>query len=399
MKHTIRSLLAWVLIIMIVLGIAAYIFVPHVAAESSDSLQSELNDLQSQREKLEKELNTIENKKDSELEKKAIIDQQINSLQSEISIANEQLDVINAELDAVNSQLEEASRLYSETFEQAKDYIRVAYESGTVSYLQIILSSGSITELITRVEIVKEIMAQHNAVISELAESKKTIESSQKKILEQQQAQQQVTSSLESKESTLEAKRSASNSLVAKFEDESDELSAQIEEVERLEAELQQQIAQLLKSEGNGSMDIPVSNGWRYPLDSNWRTITSPFGYRTHPKTGVYKLHSGVDISGSGINGASIYAAKNGSVSKAGYHTAYGNYCLINHGDGTASLYAHMSALLVSAGDVVTQGQVIGRVGSTGYSTGAHLHFEILINGEYVNPVPYFSSAVNFIYS
>lgn len=398
MKYKLRSIVSLALVILLILGLLAYVVVPHVSAGTSE-LQSELDDLQNQREELEKELNKIENKRDSELEKKEIIDQQINNLQGEITIANDQLDNINGELAAANTKLEKATTKYQDAFEESKDYIRTAYESGTVSYLEIILSSGNISEFITRLEIVKEIMSRQNATISQLRESRNEIEASQKKILEQQKAQQKVTSALESRESTLEAKQAVSNSLVEKFDEKSGELSSMLEEVERLEKQLQQEILKQLQQEGTGSGNVPVSNGFRYPLDSKWRTITSPFGYRTHPTTGVYKLHTGMDISGGGIGGANIYAAKNGTVSKAGYHKAYGNYCLINHGDGTATLYAHMRSLMVSAGGVAIQGQVIGTVGSTGYSTGNHLHFEIIVNGEYVDPAPYFSSTISFIYS
>ncbi len=399
MKQKIRSLLAFVLIILMVMGVAAYIVVPYVSAESAAQLSGELSDLQNKREELEKQLGKIENKRDAELEKKEILDQQINSIRSEIEIADRQLNLINGELDAANEKLEDATQKYSEAFEASKEYIRIAYENGTVSYLEIILSSGSITEFITRLEIVREIMSQQQKVIGQLKESRDTIESSQKKILEKQQEQKGATDALKSRRNTLNAKQAASDAMVKNFEEKSDDLNAMIEEVERLEAELQDQIRQQLAQEGNGSANIPVSNGFRYPLDSKWKIITSPFGYRVHPTTGVYKLHTGIDISGSGIRGANIYASKNGSVSKAGHHRAYGNYCLINHGDGTATLYAHMDTLLTSANSIVTQGQIIGKVGSTGYSTGPHLHFEILVDGEYVDPVPYFSSKIKFIYS
>ncbi len=398
MNSKFRTIIALILVCILFLSLMAYVVIPYVSAGTSN-LQSELEDLQKQREELENKLNKIDDKRESELEKKEIIDQQINNLQSEIDIANQQLSDINGELDTANNKLEQATKEYSEAFEISKEYIRSDYESGTVSFLEIILSSGSITDFITRIEIVKEIMSKQNKAISQLKESRNAIEASQKKILEQKKAQQSKTNDLKSRESTLEAKQAASNSLVSKFNAESDELSAMLEEVERLEAQLQQEILQHLQQEGNGSGNIPISNGFRYPLDSKWRIITSPFGYRTHPTTGVYKLHTGIDISGSGIGGANIYAAKNGTVSKAGSHRAYGNYCLINHGDGTATLYAHMSSLLVSAGQIVTQGKIIGKVGSTGYSTGNHLHFEIIVNGEYVNPVPYFSSKISFIYS
>lgn len=405
MKQRFRSLIAVALVVLIILGAAAYIVVPLVSAESSD-LSGDLADLQKEREELEKQLTQIENKRDAELEKKEIIDQQINNVREEIDIANQQLDTLNAELDDANDKLEEATDEYNEAFEDSKSYIRLAYEGGTVSNLEIILSSGSITEFITRVEIVREIMSYQRSVIKKLQESRSAIESTQKAIQEKQEKQQEVTDGLEDRERVLESKQAASDAMVENFNDKQDQLNTLIEEVERQEAELQAEIRRQLaeeaqkqeNGESNNSADIPVSDGFRYPLDSKWKIITSPFGYRVHPTTGVYKLHSGVDISGSGISGANIYASKSGTVLKGGYHRAYGNYCLINHGDGTATLYAHMSTLMTSVGSVVSQGQVIGKVGSTGYSTGAHLHFEILINGNYVDPVPYFPS-IGFIYS
>lgn len=401
MKFNIRSIVAMVLIVLIILGTAAYIVVPYVSAESSD-LSGDLADLQKERERLEKELNKIENKRDSELEKKEIIDKQINTVREEIDIANKQLNTLNDELEQANDRLDEVSNEYAEAFEQSKDYIRLAYEGGTVSNIEIILSSGSIREFITRLEIVSEIMSYQRSMIKKLKESKEAIESTQQSIQDKQQKQQAVTDALKSKENVLNTKQAASDAMVDSFNEKEDELSTMLEEVERLEAELQaeirKQLAEANRNPDSGNANIPVSDGFLYPLDTKWRIITSPFGNRVHPTTGVYKLHTGVDIAGSGIYGASIYASKSGTVLKGGSHRAYGNYCLINHGDGTATLYAHMSTLMTSVGSTVTQGQIIGKVGSTGYSTGPHLHFEILVNGEYVNPLPYFPS-VNFIYS
>lgn len=400
MKQKLHSIIAALLIIMIILGTAAYIVVPCVSANASD-LSGDLADLQKEREELEKQLNKIENKRDAELEKKEILDKQINSVKKEIDIATQQLDTLDVELENANAKLDAASEAYDLAFEESKAYIRLAYEGGTVSNLEIILSSGSIREFITRVEIVREIMSYQQNVIKKLQDTKDTIESTQKVIQEKHDKQKSVTNELEKREQVLNTKQAASDAMVNKFNDKQDELSAMIEEVERQEAELQAEIRRQLAEEAqkeDGGSKVPVSNGFLYPLDSKWKTITSPYGYRVHPTTGVYKLHTGVDISGSGISGANIYAAKNGTVLKGGYHRAYGNYCLINHGDGTATLYAHMSTLMTSVGSTVTQGQVIGKVGSTGYSTGAHLHFEVLVNGEYVNPLQYFPN-INFIYS
>jgi murein DD-endopeptidase MepM/ murein hydrolase activator NlpD len=118
---------------------------------------------------------------------------------------------------------------------------------------------------------------------------------------------------------------------------------------------------------------------------------------RTHPVTGVYKLHTGVDISGGGVNGKPILAANGGKVMKAGYNSGYGNYVVIDHGGGYSTLYAHASRLNVHAGQSVSAGDVLAYVGSTGYSTGAHLHFEIIKNGDYTNPLSYYNINFRFV--
>ena len=139
---------------------------------------------------------------------------------------------------------------------------------------------------------------------------------------------------------------------------------------------------------------IFTSFSFQWPLDSKYKTITSPFGYRKHPIYGTRKLHTGVDISGSGINGKPVYAAADGVISVAKYDRSYGNYVIISHGTATdgkyyQTLYAHMTRDTVSVGQTVKKGQQIGLVGSTGDSTGPHLHFEMRVNGGRVNPLSY----------
>lgn len=127
-----------------------------------------------------------------------------------------------------------------------------------------------------------------------------------------------------------------------------------------------------------------------FPLDySGYACVTSSYGYRVHPITGNYTMHNGVDLAAN--QGTAIYATKSGYVTTATYNYAYGNYVTINHMDGFSSLYGHMTYFVVGDGDFVSQGQVIGYVGSTGYSTGPHLHFTVYYNGDTVNPMNYIS--------
>ena len=139
------------------------------------------------------------------------------------------------------------------------------------------------------------------------------------------------------------------------------------------------------RSSGGPANYVGGEMGWPCP---GYTTITSPYGNRTHPTLGVYKLHTGTDIGAP--SGAKIVAMNDGTVVTAAYNSAYGNHVIINHGGGIQTLYAHASSLAVSAGQSVTRGQTIAYVGSTGYSTGAHLHFEIIKNGGTVDPMSYF---------
>ncbi len=406
MKKGIAARIALALIVLMFLGLISYVAYP-VNATTTEDLNGDLSDLQEERERLEKELNKIEDKRDSELEKKTILDQQITAIQQQVDLEQKKLDILDDELEQATDKLDAATAAYKEAFKASKSRIRASYESGSVSYLQIIMSAKSITDFIMRLEVVREILAYDRAVIKQLSESKAQIEASRQTIADRQQQQEEATEALKEQRSSLAGKQKASEKLVQSFDMKSDSLIAQIEEMERQEAELRQQIQRQIAEENRKAAErqkngeepsIVISGSFQYPLDSKWKIITDPFGYRTHPITGVYKMHTGCDFTGSGIYGAPVYASKNGIVSKAGYHSAYGNYVVINHGDGSATLYGHMSSLATSADSSVQQGQVIGYVGSSGNSTGAHLHFEIMLDGEYVDPVPYFSSYINFIY-
>ena len=139
-----------------------------------------------------------------------------------------------------------------------------------------------------------------------------------------------------------------------------------------------------MASSSNNSEYTGGSMTWPLP---GYYSITSPFGNRLHPILKVYKMHTGVDIAGAGCNGKNVVATADGKVIHAGWISGYGNTVMIDHGGGIVTLYAHSQKLLVKKGDTVTRGQAIMLVGSTGYATGPHLHFEVRVNGKYVNPV------------
>lgn len=392
------SIVALIIVLLMLFSmVSGFIYVGISAdASSVDSMQKELDNISKQKEKLEKELNVISEKKEKELEKKSIIDEQINATQEEISILNNMLDSLEGQLDDAEEKLNEAEDNLEKHLELSKARIRNTYEQGSASYLEIILGSESIYDFISRVERMKQISEKDNEVIEQVKKSKEEIATKKKEIEKAKLKNEEATAELESKEASLEKKQKASDKLIDEMNSDAAAKKRAILQAEAAEERLQDEIrASLAQNSGSSVVD---SGDFRWPLSSKFNNITSKFGYRTHPVTGVYKLHTGVDIASSGIRGTTIYAAKGGTVIKAGYNTGYGNYVVINHGDGYATLYGHASTLLVKANQTVKKGDPIGYVGSTGYSTGPHLHFEIMKNGNYTNPLDYFSGAMKFTY-
>ena len=390
-----RSIIALTIVIALIIGMLTSIVFSLKTYGASDvsNMQNKLDDLMEKRERLEKELESIKDKKEAALEQKALIDQQIMDLNTEAELLNDIVDTLSSELEESEEALEEAESVLDENTELAKSRIRAMYELGSTSYLNIILGSKSLHDFITRVELVKQMTAYDQQVIDALKETKTTIEEETKAIKEKKDAQQKALDSLESNVASLKKKQSQSSSLIETFNAKTAENIKAIEAAERAEAELQAEIRQALANSSNENF---VGGQFLWPIPGYY-TITSPFGYRTHPTTGVYKLHTGVDIAGSKISGKPILAANSGTVIKAGYNRGYGNYVVIDHGGGYSTLYGHASSLAVSAGQSVTRGDTIAYVGTTGYSTGYHLHFEIIENGEYKDPLSYFD--INFTFA
>ncbi len=388
MKHRFLRRTAVVLTAVLLCSSFAYRPTP-VKADDLNNMQDKLDSISQKKEQLEKELAIIGDKIDAEYETKDLLDQQINELQTEISVLNDVLSTTEEKLEEKSKQLEEATEKLEAQSSLAKERIRATYEAGTTGYLEILLSAENLFDFISRAEIAAQIAAEDQKVIQRLSETKAELESAKKEIEKNQAAQEKAKNQLVSSQDSLESKQKRSDKIIDKLNSDEKANLAALKAAEKEEARLQKEILAEL-ADRKDSTDVTYSEGeWHWPI-KGYYTITSKFGMRTHPTTGVYKLHSGCDISSSGIRGKPITAAKAGKVIKAGYSSAYGNYVTIDHGGGYATLYAHASSLAVSKNDYVTKGQVIAYVGSSGYSTGPHLHFEVIVNGEYKNPLNYY---------
>ncbi len=351
-----------------------------------------LNDLKEE----QSEVSTKEGASELELE---IVKGELSSLQVEIVELNNNIITLESEIDELikkdtnlsksiqtnQANIEILSKEYLEKKEIFEKRLVAMYKAGDTKYLDVILDSSSIVEFISNYYLVSELVESDTNLIDLVYNKKKELESKELTLEKQKDELSEARELAEKKKISLSNMSVVKNSYINKLTKDERKLQEEIAEYQKALKELENQIAEV--SIDSAAVDY-VGGIMRWPIPGYSR-ITSPFGMRTHPITGVYKLHTGMDIGAP--KGANFIAAADGVVVKAYYNTAYGNMVMIDHGGGIVTLYAHGSSIEVSKGDYVKQGQTVLKVGSTGYSTGAHAHFEVRVNGEYKNPMNYVS--------
>ena len=278
-------------------------------------------------------------------------------------------------------------------------------ENGSLSYWSVLFQANSFSDLLDRLNMVQEIAAADSKRLKEMSQAAEAVAEA-KQTLESEKAGLEVTrAELDATQRSLQEKRAKADTLLANLAARGEEYEALLEQGEDAEADLLEQIAQKEKDYDAAkyqewlATSVPETNRpsydgpsvpssgseWMIPCKYEW--LSSPFGYRWHPTQGIWKMHYGVDLAA--YTGTPVYATRGGVVTTAEYGWSGGYYVTINHGDGFSSTYLHMTHYIVEEGDYVNQGQVIGYVGSTGDSSGPHLHFGVTYNGSYVNPADY----------
>ena len=396
-RFNFKRIIACVLCLIAVLG-SAYITVDlgadkNVKAATVSDYQQYIKDLEAEQAEIKKEINSLKSDKSDQKKIKTALQKNIDNLQSQINACNKQI----SNLDAMIAQLEADIVTKTDELEKAKytfrQRLRAIYMSGgsSTSTLSVLLSAEDLGDLLTKSQLTKSISAFDNALMQKIVDDMKAIEDSKveiKKLIDEQQATK-VT--LAGKKSELNTQIKEVNSTLAGIENDIDDLEDKVAALEKAQKEYEQAI----RDAQNVGSDQKYTGNFAWPCPGYYY-ISSPYGYRNHPISGKYKFHKGVDIAGGGIKGKPIVAAADGVVSIATYNSGgYGYYVMINHGTGDdgktySSLYAHMTRYIVSVGQKVKKGQTIGYVGTTGASTGYHLHFEIRANGNTTNPMGYY---------
>ncbi|PXV90137.1 murein DD-endopeptidase MepM/ murein hydrolase activator NlpD [Lachnotalea glycerini] len=386
------------------------------AQQEKKELEEELENANSESEELKSGLEDTQKAIDSLADKKSNIesyvkdlDSQLNSITEKIEEICSQIDVKELEIEETAKELEKAEEDAANQYEVMKKRIKFMYENGNVAYIELILNSKSFSQLLNTAEYINQIteydqnmldkFQETKLCVAQVKESLETEQSELKELQAQTQAKENEVSDLIDTKSTQIAKYESEILSAKELEDDYEaDIKAQNEVIDALEksvaakkAEIKkiQEAEQTADSNQKSTENITTTydgGTFTWPCPSS-KTISSEYGNRLHPILEVYKFHNGIDISAS--TGSTIVAAYNGTVVGAGYNSSMGNYVMIDHGDGLYTIYMHASELYVSTGQNVSKGDTIAAVGSTGRSTGPHLHFGVRLNGSYVNPHSY----------
>lgn len=375
-----RDLFLVLLVVLIISTFSVY------ATKSVSDLKSELEENKRKTEETKKKIRDKQEEKDSQKAKKDELDVEIAGLETDISAVQRVIDEKSADIEAKNQELERLENELDETQKRLKKRMKVIYENGTESYIEIILDSKGITDMFTRIAVVEAILKHDNNMMDNYRDQIDAVDAAKAAVEAEKEEQEEAQQILKEKKAEVEVKLEEQKKIIDSLSTDIEELKKQEEAQEKAAKELQSQIDAALKETSQSTVRYSGNGKFGFPLTSYTRK-SSPYGYRIHPITGTRKFHSGVDYAAP--YGTSILAAEDGVVLTAGWNSGYGNCVTINHGGGYVTLYGHCSSLLVSAGQKVTKGQTIAKVGSTGNSTGNHLHFEVRINGSPVDPEGY----------
>ena len=381
--------------------------------KDSEAKIKELEKQQAKQEEIIAELNNQIAKLNDQLDnvhgQQKIINSDIRKTESKIAALDEEIKELDAEILQKDEEIEETISIFCEC-------IRANYMAGETSVLEMFTASSSVSGFLNRLELFRRVTLNDQALVDKLYKEIAEIEEMQKKLQEKKASVEAEKAELEVKradlksaenelnstQATIIAKSNEVNKKLADLNYQTKKLEVSIEkynaEMDKIEDEIEDFLKQQAANNSSGSSNAGSASsnvstkGWQWPVPYSNSYISSPYGYRNDPISGVYKFHSGIDITMAGANGKKLVATKAGTVIRTVYSSSgYGNYVMIDHGGGYVSLYAHCSSLAVSTGQSVSQGQVIAYIGSSGYSTGPHVHFEIRYNGEKQNPSHYVS--------
>lgn len=378
------------------------------AQQKIDSLKGDINEVQAYIEELDKQVAMYQEQIDACNEQIDEYQNQIDEYEAQNQELQKQIDALNAQIDEYNAQIDELNEQIDGKYDELKDLIRSSYINGETSAIEVLLCSDDFSDYLTKVQfvssladyeqgliddingdiqVIDETVAKIDAEKASIVEIQNQIDEKIAAIEELQTAVEANKVKVEANQNAIQEKVNESSNYLASLNDQSAEYQNKIAEYEAAIAEFDKQIENLIRANASsGSGTLPNSSGLICPLQYSGVYLSSGY-YRSDGSS-----HGALDLCVyGGTYGLNISAAESGTVVTASYHWSYGNYVVIDHGNGLSTLYAHCSSLAVGAGQSVSKGQTIAYVGSTGNSSGPHLHFEVRVNGVRTNPSAYIS--------
>ncbi len=352
-----------------------------------DQLQDELNGMSAEKEQLEKELKSLQNDKSAAVAKKENIDNQIAVLQREIRAVESLISEYETLIEQTEQEIRENEEEEARQYEKFCQRVRAMEERGTVSYWSVLFRSASFSELLSAMDFISEIMDSDQRVIDDLRDLRAQIEEKKASLQDSLAQQQSAKDALVVKRSELNTQRAEAEKVLAELRENESEYKKVLAEKDAAMERQQEEIVRLSRELARQNGDTTETyGGYIWPCSSKY--ITSPLGSRYTGIKGASTNHAGIDIGRVGYTTKAV-AAKAGTVIISAYNKYRGNYVVVSHGSGNTTTYQHLSSRSVSKGDYVAQGQVVGITGSTGVSSGAHLHFEITEGGKIIDPLTY----------
>ena len=360
-----------------------------VQAITSSELEQRRIELREEINKAGKNLENINVQLTENLEAINNLDEQIGEYETQIESVSNNINQVEKQIRETETSLKTIQKRYNHQNELLKKRIVYMYEAGETKYLDVLLNSKSIVDFITRYYLIQEIAQYDRDFLNDIKKEIDEIEKIEESLKTSKETLKEIKADQKKLAISLENAKVVKSGYVNNLNEEEIKIQEEIS-IYQKELDLIELDVLMAALESNGSQYVGGTFAWPAP---GYYTITSPYGMRLHPVIKSYRNHSGMDIGAP--MGSYAIAANDGVVTKSMYSNSYGNMIMIDHGGGVTTLYAHGSELIARVGDKVKRGDAIMKVGSTGWSTGPHLHFEIRINGQTIDPYPYVTSNGN----
>ena len=372
--------------------VAVIISCSYFSVTKAATLGEQKQEVQEHKQEAEERLSYVKEELSDSVVKIQQLDDTIRETEAEINSLESDLGELQTQIDDITQKLNNLEQEYEENQKLLQERIVVMYEVGEVTYLEVLFNSANLMEFLSNYYTIQEIVKSDADLLDKIERETNQVERAKRQLDEKRLELKTKKAKKEQLNVIAQNNKYMKEQAVINLSAEEIELQQKIEEYKNQEAQIEALI-RIATSEYEYSGDY-TGGIMAWPVAKSGTYITSGYGSRTHPIQGIIKNHSGIDIGNAGF-GAPVIAAESGIVTLAGRYGGYGNCVIINHGNGIATLYGHGQTILTEVGKEVKKGDLIMEVGSTGQSTGPHLHFEVRINGSPVNPMPYLTGEIS----